>query len=94
MFFKRKKFTIQVPIIIKKDEDSYYAYCPLLKGLHTCGETEEEAIQNARNAVLAYIKSLIKHNEPIPTCVFTDEKELFDGHDRNHAKIENILVPA
>ncbi len=55
-----------VSIVIEPDEDGYYAYCPALKGLHTCGATESEALENAKNAATAYIRSLIKHNEPIP----------------------------
>jgi predicted RNase H-like HicB family nuclease len=42
-----------VRIIVEPDETGFHAYCPALKGLHTCGETKEEAIQNAKDAALA-----------------------------------------
>jgi len=55
-----------IEIIIEPDEDSYHAYCPALKGLHTCGETVEEAVQNAKYAAQAYLESLVKHGDSIP----------------------------
>ena len=57
-------FTIQV--IVEPDEGGFHAYCPALKGLHVSGDTEEEALQNARDAAMAYLSSLVKHGEPIP----------------------------
>ena len=60
-------FTIQV--IVEPDEGGFHAYCPALKGLHTGGDTEEEALQNARDAAIAYLRSLLKHGEPIPVGI-------------------------
>jgi predicted RNase H-like HicB family nuclease len=69
-------FLIQVEICIEKDDDGYYAFCPSLKGVHTCGNTEKEALENAKNAIAAYIVSLIKHKEPLPFCqIVREEKE-------------------
>ena len=56
----------KVDIVVEPDEGEFYAYCPALKGLHVGGATEDEAVQNATDAALAYLQSLIKHNEPIP----------------------------
>ena len=56
----------QAEIIIEPDDGGYHAFCTALKGLHTCGETRQEAENNAIYAVTAYIKSLIKHSEPVP----------------------------
>ena len=58
------KFT--AVIVIEPDGDGYHAYCPALKGLHTMGETRDEAIANAKDAVVAYLLSLTKHDDPIP----------------------------
>ena len=58
------KFRLE--ICVERDEDVYYAYCPALKGVHVDGDTEEEAIKNAKDAAGAYIRSLIKHGEVIP----------------------------
>ena len=63
MLRRRKKVELfpEVSIIIEPDGDSFHAYCPAFKGLHTCGDTEEEALNNAVQAVAAYLRSLIKH---------------------------------
>jgi len=53
-------------VVIEPDDGGFHAFCPSLKGLHTCGKTEEEARENSRDAVTAYIKSLVKHNEVVP----------------------------
>jgi predicted RNase H-like HicB family nuclease len=63
---KTSKRIIQLHVIVERDGEGYYAYCPVLKGLHVGGATKEEVLQNAQNAAEAYIMSLIKHNEPIP----------------------------
>jgi predicted RNase H-like HicB family nuclease len=59
----------RIEVIIEPDGTSFHAYCPAFKGLHTCGDTKEEALQNAKDAALAYLESLIKHGDPIPVGV-------------------------
>ena len=58
-----KSLMVQIKIVIERDGDGFHVYSPDLKGLHTCGDTEEEAVQNAKDAVSAYLLSLIKHDE-------------------------------
>ena len=60
---------VTIEIVVEPDGDGFHAYCPALKGLHTCGETEQEALNNASDAIIAYLHSLIKHSEPIPVGV-------------------------
>lgn len=60
---------VSIEIDIEPDGDSFHAYCPALKGLHTCGKTEEEALNNASDAAIAYLYSLIKHGDPIPVGI-------------------------
>ena len=36
--------------------ECYAAYCPELPGCCSCGETEEEALENAREAILLYLE--------------------------------------
>lgn len=59
----------KVQVIIESDGPGFHAYCPALEGLHTCGETEGEALKNAKDAISAYLQSLIKHNDPIPVGI-------------------------
>lgn len=52
--------------VVEKDNDGYHAYCPGLKGIHVYGKNETEALENAKDAVIAYLDSLQKHGEPLP----------------------------
>ena len=61
-----KPIGFRVEIIVEPDEKSFHAYCPALKGLHTCGKTEAEALKNAKYAAKAYLASLVKHGDSIP----------------------------
>jgi predicted RNase H-like HicB family nuclease len=63
---KKRTITFQVDVCVEKDENNFYAYCPSLKGVHVDGITEQEALENIKEAITLYLKSLIKHNEPIP----------------------------
>lgn len=38
-------------VIIEKDADGYYAYCPQLQGCYTQGKTYEEALENIEDAI-------------------------------------------
>ncbi len=88
------KFT--VPIILEDDNNEFIAYCPVLKGLHSCGKTEEETIENIKNAITAYLISLIKHKEPIPLCILKEKniikrRQLFKGHPLKHKFLEVVI---
>ena len=74
----------ELAIVVEPDGDEFHAYCPALKGLHVSGETPEEALQNAKDAAIAYLDSLIRHGDPIPIGVrCADESE----------HIESIALP-
>jgi predicted RNase H-like HicB family nuclease len=53
-------------ILEKQAVGGYHVYCPALRGCHSEGETEAEAMRNIREAMEVYIESLVAHNEPIP----------------------------
>jgi len=54
-------------VILEREEDGgYHAFCPALKGCHTQGDTLEETLVNAREAIEAYLESLQKHGEAAP----------------------------
>lgn len=52
---------------IKKTEEGYAVWCPGLPGCWSQGETEEEALENIKDAIQAYLETveeLSKDNEP------------------------------
>ncbi|MBI2934166.1 MAG: type II toxin-antitoxin system HicB family antitoxin [Chloroflexi bacterium] len=61
-----REIILAVDVIIEPDEPGFHAYAPAFKGLHMGGDTREEALANARDAIIAYIESYVKHGEPIP----------------------------
>ncbi len=51
----------------KEPEGGYTVMVPSLPGCVTYGETIEQAIEMAKEAIELYIESLKEHNEEIPT---------------------------
>ena len=66
MCFSQESIAIEINITVEPDEDGFHAYCPTLKGLHVSGTTREEAIGNAKEAIVAYLYSMMKHGDPVP----------------------------
>jgi len=54
------KFNI---ILEPADEGGFNVTVPALDGCYTQGETEKEAIENAREAILCYLEGLEKVNQ-------------------------------
>jgi predicted RNase H-like HicB family nuclease len=48
------------------EEGGYIAIVPALPGCVTQGETKEEALAMAKDAIKGYLISLQKHGEPLP----------------------------
>jgi predicted RNase H-like HicB family nuclease len=47
-------------VILEKESDGgYHAFCPVLKGCHSQGDTFEETIANITEAMELYLESLI-----------------------------------
>lgn len=68
IYNRRVRITLDIPIYVERDEnDTFHSWSPLFKGLHTEGYCTTNAVANAKMAAEAYIKSLIKHGDPIPT---------------------------
>jgi predicted RNase H-like HicB family nuclease len=49
-----------------EERKGYVIECPALEGCISEGDTKDEALKNINEAITGYIKSLIKHHEPIP----------------------------
>lgn len=59
---------IDYHILLRKEtEGGYTAIVPTLPGCVTYGDTIEEAIDMAREAIEGYLESLKAHGEEIPT---------------------------
>jgi predicted RNase H-like HicB family nuclease len=47
-----------VNVIINKDKDGFYVFCPELPGCHSQGDTVEEAIDNIKEAAELYLETI------------------------------------
>jgi predicted RNase H-like HicB family nuclease len=45
-------------VVVEKDEDGFYVWCPELKGCQSQGDTLEEALANIREAIELYLEVL------------------------------------
>lgn len=54
-------------IILEPDEGGFHASVPALPGCHTWGKTIDEARGMARDAISAYLRSLVADGEEVPT---------------------------
>lgn len=50
--------SIQITVLIERDEDGFYAYCPQLPGCQSQGETLEEIKANIQEAIDLYLSTL------------------------------------
>jgi predicted RNase H-like HicB family nuclease len=48
-----------------QDEGGYHVYAPELPGLHTQGDSLNEAIENAREALALYVDGLREEGRPL-----------------------------
>ncbi|NES20942.1 MAG: type II toxin-antitoxin system HicB family antitoxin [Symploca sp. SIO3E6] len=48
----------RVSVIIEKDDDGYYSYCPELPGCQTQGDDLNEVVSNIKEAIELYIETL------------------------------------
>lgn len=57
-------------VVVETDEDGVFvAQVPSLPGCVTQGKTRQEALENAKEAVAAYLESLAAHGDPLPPSI-------------------------
>jgi antitoxin HicB len=59
-----RRYTIL--LIPELEEGGYSVQVPALPGLFTQGDTREEALANAREAIVCHLEGLHEEGEPIP----------------------------
>lgn len=53
-------------VVIEKDKEGYFAFCPELQGCYTQGDTYEGALENIKDAIRLHVEDRIKNGEDIP----------------------------
>ncbi len=54
-------------VVVEKDKEGYFAYCPELQGCYTQGETFEEVIENIKDAIKLHVEDRLANNEAVTT---------------------------
>lgn len=76
---------MQFPIVIHKDANSSYGVTvPDLPGCFSAGDTIEEAIESAHEAIACHIEGLLMDGEPIP------EKAALETHQNREDSKDGI----
>ena len=53
-------------VVIEKDKDGYFAFCPELQGCYTQGDTYEEILVRIKDAIRLHLEDRIESGEEIP----------------------------
>lgn len=56
----------KISVVIEKDADGYFAFCPQLQGCYTQGDTYEEVLTNIKDAIRLHIEERMESGEGIP----------------------------
>jgi len=72
--------TRKVTVVIERDENGCYAFCPALKGCHSQGRTVEEALANIREAIELFLETMPQgdHSAAFSQEIFTTAVEVRD----------------
>jgi predicted RNase H-like HicB family nuclease len=52
-------------VVIEKDKEGYFAFCPELQGCYTQGDTYEEALENIKDVIRLHVEDRIEAGEEI-----------------------------
>ena len=61
----------KISIVVEKDKDGYYVYCPEIQGCYSQGDTYEEAIKNIKDAIKLHIEDRLAEDEDVPQTEMT-----------------------
>jgi len=56
----------RVSVVVEKDKDGYFVFCPELQGCYSQGDTYEEALENIRDVIHLHLEDRTASGEEIP----------------------------
>ena len=57
--------TYRFSVVVEKDQDGYFVFCPALQGCYTQGSTYEEAMENIKDAIRLHVEDRIEAGEEV-----------------------------
>ncbi len=61
----RNMTSYKFSVIVERDSDGYFVFCPELQGCYTQGNTYEEALENIKNAIQLHLENRIDSGDYI-----------------------------
>ena len=53
-------------IVVERDKDGYFVFCPELQGCYSQGDNYEEAVENIKDAIRLHLEDRVADKEKIP----------------------------
>lgn len=50
-------------VVIEKEKDGYFAFCPELQGCYTQGDAYEEVLKNVEDVISLHVKDILEDGE-------------------------------
>ena len=72
-----KTCILRIRIVVMREDEGYCASCPELGCIHVYGDSREEALAAAKDAVRVYLDMSIAHGDPIPIGIIHSQREGF-----------------
>jgi len=73
MTIRLPNLSLKLPVLVKKDNGGYFAWVPGWDDVYAPGDTEEEALRNIVETVIAVTISYVKHGDSIPVGMVCKE---------------------
>ena len=69
---------LMIEVVLEKDKDGYFAYCPSLQGCYTQGLTYEETLHHMKDAILLHLadRKVTHQATPSPEAISVTTLEL------------------
>lgn len=74
------------PAIFHKEDNAYWVEFPDLEGCNSCGDTLEETMENAQEALGLYLVSLLESGQELPTA--SDIKDVVSDDTTSYVSVD------
>ena len=54
---------MKYPVVVHKSEYGFDVHCPLFPGCHSQGDTENEALENIKDAITTYLEMVAEEEK-------------------------------
>ena len=58
---------MMIDVVLEKDKNGYFAYCPALQGCYTQGATYEKTVENIKDAIRLHLEDRRRVHQELPS---------------------------